>query len=182
MEGTFHDLLLTRHSIRKYTDQEISAEDVKTILEAALLAPSSKSSRPWQFVVVDNRDMLEILANCKDFGSRPIAGAAFAVVVMADPGKSEVFIEDASYAAALMQLQAHALGLGSCWIQVRGRATANGESSEEYVQQHLGIPEYLKVICIISFGHINETRRPVDPDKLLWEKVHVDTWKDNGEE
>lgn len=182
MSENFHEMLLTRHSIRRYTDQPVSGEDVKTILEAALLAPSSKSARPWQFVVVERREVLEALAKCKKFGSHPIAVAAFAVVVLADPGKSEVYIEDATYAAALMQLQAHALGLGSCWIQVRGRETADGESSEEYVQQLLGIPQYLKVECIVTFGYINETRKPVDPAKLLWEKVHIETWKDNGEE
>ena len=182
MQETFHDMLFTRHSIRRYTDQPVSPEDVKTILESALLAPSSKSGRPWQFVVVENKEVLEALSKCKKFGSHPIRGAAFAVVVVADPGKSEVFIEDATYAAALMQLQAHALGLGSCWIQVRGRETPDGESSEEYVQGILGIPQYLKVICFISFGYSDENRRPVDPEKLLWEKVHVETWKDNGQE
>ena len=59
-----HDLLVRRHSIRKYTDEPISAEDVKLILEAALLAPTSKSSRSWQFVAVDDREMLQRLAGC----------------------------------------------------------------------------------------------------------------------
>ncbi len=179
MQDSFHQMLFTRHSIRRYTDKPVSGEDVKTILEAALLSPSSKSARPWQFVVVENREKLQAMAKCKDFGSHPIAGAAFAVVVLADPGKSEVFIEDATYAAALMQLQAESLGLGSCWIQVRGRSTGTGESSEEYIQALLNIPQYLKVECIVTFGYKNEVRKPVDPAKLLWEKVHIEEWKDN---
>ncbi|MDE5923014.1 MAG: nitroreductase family protein, partial [Muribaculum sp.] len=51
---SFHDLITNRRSIRKYTDEEISADDVKTIMEAALMAPTSKSSRPWQFVIVED--------------------------------------------------------------------------------------------------------------------------------
>ena len=58
----FHEMLVRRHSIRKYTDEPISAEDVKLILEAALLAPTSKSSRSWQFIAVDDASMLERLA------------------------------------------------------------------------------------------------------------------------
>jgi nitroreductase len=173
-----HQLLLERHSIRKYTDREISADDVKTILQAALLAPSSKSVRPWQFVVVENKEKLAKLATCKPIAAHAIKGAAFAVVVIADPGKSDMFIEDASIAAQFMQLQAHDLGIGSCWIQVRNRFNADGEPAETLVQETLGIPEYLKVECIMSFGYPDETRRPVDESKLKWEKVHIEEWSD----
>lgn len=172
----FHDLLLRRHSIRRYTDQPIDGEDVKTILQAALLAPSSKSSRPWQFVVVEEPEMLDKLSQCRKFGSSPIKGAAMAVVVLADPGISDVFVEDATIAASYMQLQAEALNLGSVWIQVRLREGTDDESAEEYIQNLLNIPQYLKVECIIAFGHKNEQRRPVDPNKLLWEKVHLGQW------
>jgi nitroreductase len=175
---SIHQLFLERHSIRRYTDQPVSAEDVKTILEAALLAPSSKSARPWQFVVVENRETLAALAKCKPHGAHPIANAAFAVVVCADPGKSDVFVQDSTVAAIFMHIQAADLGIGSCWIQVSGRYNEQGEPSEEVVQQILGIPQYLKIECIMTFGYKNENRRPVDPDKLLWEKVHIESWKD----
>lgn len=172
-----HQLLLERHSIRRYTDEAVDSEHVKIILEAALLAPSSKSKRPWQFVVVEKRDALDRLAACKDFGTKPIATAAFAVVVAVDSAQSDCFIEDASIAAAYMQLQATALGLGACWIQVRNRFTAGGTPAEDIVRDTLGIPENLTVECIVTVGHKNEERRPVDPGKLLWEKVHIETWK-----
>lgn len=176
----FHKLLLERHSIRRYTDQAIDAEHVKLILEAALLAPSSKSKRSWQFIVVEDKSVLEQLAKAKEVAAHPIAGAAFAVVVVANPEESDVFIEDASIAAVFMQLQAEALNIGSCWIQIRNRFSADGEPAEVLVQQLLDIPQYLPVECIITFGHKNEVRKPVDPAKLLWEKVHIGTWKDNG--
>lgn len=174
--NSFHDLAVTRHSIRKYTPEPLEAEEVQLILEAALLAPTSKSSRSWQFVVVDDRDMLARLAECKPAGAAPIARCPMAVVVLGDPTKSDPWIEDASIAAEFMQLQAADLGLGSCWIQVRGRQTADGLWSEDYVRRLLEIPEELQVLCIMTFGHKDEERRPVDTSKLLWEKVHIGKW------
>lgn len=171
-----HQLLLNRHSIRKYTDQPVSADDVRTILEAALLAPTSKSGRPWQFVVIEDKETLARLAECKQFGTKPISTAAFAVVVAVDSSKSDVFVEDTSIAAVFMHLQAADLGLGSCWIQVRNRFAADGTPSEDIVRETLDIPEEITVECIVTFGHIDEQRRPVDPEKLLWEKVHIGRW------
>ncbi len=173
---TLHDLLLRRHSIRRYTDSPVAADDVKEILEAALLAPSSKSARPWEFVVVDDRSDLEKLSGCKSFGTRPISTCALAVVVCADPERSDMFIEDMSIAAAYMQLQATALGLGACWIQVRNRFTSDGEDAENIVRETLGIPANFIVECIVTIGKPDEDRRPVDPAKLLWEKVHAEKW------
>lgn len=172
----FHDLLINRRSIRRYTDKPLDPEAVKTILEAALMAPTSKNSRPWHFVAVDDRDQLERLAQCKPAGAGPIEKCVLAVVVCADSTKSEPWIEDASIAASFMQLQAADLGIGSCWIQVRGRFTANDIPSEEYVREQLGIPEEISVLCIVTFGYKDEERRPIDTSKLLWEKVSLGQW------
>lgn len=172
-----HQLFLQRHSIRRYTGAEISADDVKTILQAALLAPTSKSARPWQFVVVEDKEMLERLSAFKPHGTLPVKNCAFAVVVCADPERSDVFIEDASIAAMWMHLQAADLGIGSCWIQVRNRETADGEQSQDYIRDLLGIPGNMQIECVMTFGYSAETRKPVDPEKLLWEKVHIGSWR-----
>ncbi len=174
---SLHDLLLRRHSIRRYTDRPISAEDVTTILQAALLAPSSKSVRPWQFVLVDDKEMLGKLAGCKAAGARPISACALAIVVTASPEKTDMYLEDMSIAAAYMQLQATALGLGACWIQIRNRFSADGEDAETIVRDLLGIPHDMIVECIMTVGYPDEDRKPVDPDKLLWEKVHIEKWR-----
>ena len=174
---TLHELLVRRHSIRRYTDEPISAEDVKTILEAALLAPSSKSARSWQFVLVEDRDTMLRLMDCKPAYAVSLKNAPLAVVVTSSPAQSEAYIEDASVAASYMQLQAASLGLGSCWVQVRGRFSADGETSEDVVRELLGIPDDMCVLCIITIGHPDEQRRPVDTSKLLWEKVHIGNWQ-----
>jgi nitroreductase len=177
----FHELLINRRSIRRYTPQPIDSEQVKEILEAALMSPSSKSVRPWQFVVVEDKAMLEKLSHCKSNYATSISSAPLAIVVTADTTKSDAWIEDASIAAMLMQLQAEDFGLGSCWVEVRERFGDDGVPAEEYVREALGIPEEFGVLCIISIGYKDEQRKPINPDKLLWEKVHVGRWNNSAE-
>lgn len=178
MDIDFHQLLFNRHSIRKYKDEALDAESVKQIIEAALLAPSSKSSRPWQFVIVEDKPTLRLLSKCKSASSLPIAGASMAIIICADPERSDVFIEDCSVAATFIQLQAAALGIGSCWIQIRDRYDAQGEPAQNLIKETLNIPDYLQVVQVVTLGISDENRRPVDPSKLLWEKVHLGVWKD----
>lgn len=171
-------LFIERHSIRRYTDQPISGDDVKTIVQAALLAPSSKSRRTWQFVIVEDKETLQRLATIKPFGAQSLKGAAFAVVVCANPESTDMWLEDCAIAAEFMQLQAAALGIGSCWVQVRNRDNAEGEPAGNLVHELLDIPFAIEVECIMTFGYSAETRRPVDVDKLKWEQVHIGRWSD----
>lgn len=90
-------------------------------MKAALMAPTSKRSNAWQFIVVDDKETLKKLSFCKEQASQFIADAALAVVVTADPLASDVWIEDASIASIYLQLQAEDMGLGSCWVQLRER-------------------------------------------------------------
>ena len=173
---SLHDLLIHRRSIRKYTQEALSPEAVKTILEAGLLAPSSKRCTPWEFIAVEDKETLARLSECKTSGAKPIAGAALAIVVTADMTLTDTWIEDASIAAILMQLQAADLGLGSCWIQVRGRFGAMDEPAEDFVRETLGIPEEMGVLCILSIGHKDEERKPFDEEKMMWEKVPIGKW------
>lgn len=175
---SFHELITKRRSIRRYTEQEVSADDVKLIMEAALMAPTSKSSRPWQFVLVEDSAKLEALSKCKVAGGGPIAHAPLAIVVAVDVEASDPWIEDASIAATFIQLQAEDLGLGSCWIQVRGRYTDRDLESETYVQNILDMPDTILPVAIISIGHPAEQKAPQNKEKLLWEKVHINEWKE----
>lgn len=173
----FHSLIVKRRSIRRFTEQQIDAEDVKLILEAALVAPTSKSSRAWHFIAVDDKEMLQRLSECKEGTAAAIGRAPLAVVVSVDQSKTDPWIEDASIAATYMQLQAADLGLGSCWIEVRDRYRGDGQSSEEYVQELLHMPETMPVVCILAIGHPAEERNPQNLEKLKWEQVHINSWR-----
>lgn len=172
----FSDLIKSRRSMRKFTEEELTQEEVVALLKAALMAPSSKRSNCWQFVVVDDKETLDKLAHCKESGSAFLSGAALAIVVLADPLASDVWIEDAAIASIMIQLQAEDLGLGSCWIQVRERYAADGMPSGEYVHGVLDIPLQLQVVSIVAIGHKGMERKPFNEDHLQWEKVHVNKY------
>lgn len=179
---SFSDLIKNRRSMRKFTDEELTQEEVVALMKAALMAPTSKRSNSWQFVVVDDKEVLRKLSRCKEQASQFIADAALAVVVMADPMASDVWIEDASIASIYLQLQAEDLGLGSCWVQVRERFASPGVSSDEYVHEVLDIPLQLQVLSIIAIGHKGMERKPFNEEHLQWEKIHLNSYGGNGGE
>ena len=173
---SLHDLLIHRRSIRKYTQEALSPEAVKTILEAGLLAPSSKRCTPWEFIAVEDKETLARLSECKTSGAKPIAGAALAIVVTADMTLTDTWIEDASIAAILMQLQAADLGLGSCWIQGRLRTAADGRTTEEYLRECLGYPENFRLEAILSLGMPVKHAPGYELSDLHTEKVHYEKY------
>ena len=87
----FSELIKNRRSMRKFTDEELTQDEVVTLMKAALMSPSSKRSNSWQFVVIDDKEMLKELSHCKEQASSFIADAALAIVVMADPLASDVW-------------------------------------------------------------------------------------------
>ncbi|MDR1455593.1 MAG: nitroreductase family protein [Tannerella sp.] len=172
----FTSLILNRRSTRRFDGRPISPEQVECILKAALMAPSSKSARSWQFVAVEDKNMLKQLAGCKKAGSAFVEHCAVAIVVTGDTAATDVWIEDAAVASAYIQLQAEDLGLGSCWCQVRNRLTGEAADAEQHVRDLLGIPSGFGVLSIIGIGHKDQVRKPVDESQLPWEKVHVGSW------
>lgn len=169
----FSELIRNRRSMRKFTGEELSQDEVVALMKAALMSPTSKRTNSWQFIVVDDKETLKELSRCKERSSSFIADAALAIVVMADPLESDVWIEDASVASIMIQLQAEDLGLGSCWVQVRERFTAAGIPSDEFIHGLLDIPLQLQVLSVIAIGHKGMERKPFDEAHLQWEKIHI---------
>lgn len=174
----FSELLKIRRSTRKFTSEELTQEQVVTLMKAALMSPTSKRTNAWQFIIVDNKEILEKLSHCKAQSSQFIADAPLAIVVTADPLASDVWIEDASIASIILQLQAEDMGLGSCWVQVRQRFTASGLPSDEYVRDLLDIPLQLQVLSVIAIGHKAVERKPFNEEHLQWEKIHINKFGD----
>ncbi len=173
----FHSLLLNRRSHRKFSEEKLSPDEVRLILEAALLSPTSKNRHSWEFVVVEAGETLHKLSSCKPHGCRFIENAALAVAVLGNPLVSDTWIEDASIAALAMQLQAESLGIGSCWVQVRGRLFSETIASGEYLNELLDVPAPLDVLCILAFGKKAEDKKPAEEASLLWEKVHIEKYR-----
>jgi len=171
------ELVRTRRSIRSFTDQPVDRESVNLLMETLLRAPSSRNQKPWSFVAVDDREILDRLSRAKEHGSAFLKKAPLGIVVLGDPARSDVWIEDCSIAAVLAQMVAQSLGLGSCWIQIRERRHDADKSAQEYVREVLGIPEGLMVASIVAVGHPAEQRAPVGAGELDWSKVHHNGWK-----
>ena len=172
-----YNVIKTRRSIRKFTEQAIEKEKIDTIMNAALMSPSSKNTQPWHFVLVDDKAMLARLSESREHGSQLIAGAALAIVVLADEALGSVWIEDASIASAYIQLQAENLGLGSCWVQVRDRMKDETLSAEDYIRGLLDIPKGYKILNIIALGYKDGEKKPHDETTLKREKIHYTKWQ-----
>jgi nitroreductase len=165
------DLLRTRRSIRKYTSDPIESKKIDVLVEALLRSPTSRNGKSWEFIVVDDRELLAKLSKARAQGSHQMQDAPLGIVVCADSTRSDVWVEDCSIAAILVQMTAHDLGLGSCWIQIRNRDHTEGMSAEQYVQGLLGLPPHIKVECMVSIGYPNETKKPVSESELEYNKV-----------
>lgn len=166
------ELLAKRRSIRKYLARPIEAEKIDILKEAVLRAPSSRALNPWEFIFVTEAALLERLAKAKRHGSSFVKDAPLAVAIAADPNRCDVWIEDCSIAATILQLTAESLGLGSCWCQIRMRDRDAGQSAEGYVKEVLGLPEGHVVEALIAVGHPAEEKKGHPTDSLLRERIH----------
>lgn len=126
------ELMRTRHSIRSYGDAPVSEEDITKILQAGMLSASGKAIRPWEFIVVTDKDVLQKMSDCRAGSVKMLKEAACAIVVVGNEDASDVWIEDCSAVMSNMHLMAHALGLGSCWVQGRLR-----KAEDEETRKHL---------------------------------------------
>ncbi len=167
----FIDLLRSRRSIRKYQEKPVEKEKIDLLIEAALRSFSSRNSQPWEFIVVTDPKMLSRLSKAKQSGSAFLENAKLAFVVCADSSKSDVWVEDASIAAAILHLAGADIGLGSCWVQIRNREHETGKSANSYVAGLLGLRPGLEVESIISMGYPAENKAPHAEDSLLFEKI-----------
>ncbi len=172
----FMSLIQKRRSIRRFLSQEIEKEKIDTLMEAALRAPSSMGSNPWEFIVVRDRGTLEKLSIAKPHGAAFLKDAPLGVVVCVDPEKSTVWIEDAAIASIFVLLAAESIGLGGCWIQIRDRMHDETKSAEAYVSGLLHIPEGMKVEAIMAVGYPDGRKAPHGKEKLQHEKVHYEAY------
>ena len=167
----FKQLIAQRRSHRKFTQQPVEDADVKLLLRAALMSPTSKNQRAWKFVVVTDSRQMELLSHAKENGAQFLKDAPLAIIVLGNAEENDCWVEDGSLAAFAMQLQAEDLGLGSCWIQIRDRSDNDGKCAEDNVRTILNLPENQRVLCLIAFGHPAEQRNQQNEEKLKWEQV-----------
>lgn len=136
----------TRREIREYLDKPIGDESLLRLLEAGRLAPSSKNSQPWQFVVIRNKETLNKIASLTPTGAH-IAKALLAIAILMDGAKLPEI--DGTRAIQNMVLAAWELGIGACWVT---------NFYEDAVKDLLGAPQRMKLVTVIPFGYPKEPK------------------------
>ena len=173
------DIFLNRRSVRTYSGAKIPKEKIEKILYAGLSSASGRSRKPWELVVVEEKETLQKLSESRIGAAQMLKNAGCAIVVFADPQKTDVWIEDCSIVMSNMHLMADALGLGSCWIQGRLRETESGMTTEEYCRKLLHVPENFVLEAILSIGELMEEHpqarkiEELSMDKVHWEKYNA---------
>jgi nitroreductase len=141
------ETILARRSIRDFTDQPVSDDQIKTLLEAAMAAPSASDKKPWHFVVVRDPELRRGLARTHQYsGMADKAPVVF--VICGDEQVSPHWMVDGSAATENLLLQATAMGLGGVWVAVFPR-----EERESHVRQLLGMPSGMRVLCMVPLGY-----------------------------
>lgn len=171
------ETFLNRRSIRSFTGEAVPMEKLNQIIMAGLSSASSRAARPWELIVIRDKDKLIEMSGCRLKGSsRMLAGADAAIVVVGDEERSDVWIEDCSVVMANMHLMASALGVGSCWIQGRGREAIDGETTEDFLRRILQFPAECRLEAILALGMPDEELPARTPESLPFYKVHINKY------
>ncbi len=165
--------IMTRTSVREYTNEAVSKADIETILRAGMAAPTAVNKQPWHFVVVTDREQLNALA-AANRGTGMAAKAPLAIVVCGDMQKTlsgigqGFWVQDCSAATENILLAANALGLGGVWTGLYPN-----EERANAVRDVVKAPEHIVPLCVIVIGHPADTPTPKDkwkPENVSYNK------------
>lgn len=160
--------IFARKSVRKYLPKPVEKEKLELLLKAGMAAPSGKDVRPWEFVVIDDRAVLDSMAAVLPY-AKMLKEAPVAIVVCGDTTKSSYWYLDCSAATQNILLAAEALGLGAVWT-----ATYPYPERMEVVKKYTNIPDQINSLCVIPVGYPAVPHSP----KNKWNetKVHYNHW------
>lgn len=165
------EAIKTRRSIRKYTGESVTDEQIRELLDAAFCAPSAKNVRPWHFIVVREREMLKKIADVSLY-AKMLSEAALGVIVCADSTKHDIIERimcDISAATENILLAAHGMGLGAVWCGCYPDTDFHKD-----VHALMEMPEHIMPCAVISIGYPGQERSL--PDRYEEEKVHYEKW------
>ena len=158
-------ILAKRRSVRKFLPEVPSREVLLDIVRDALTAPSSRNMHTTRFMIVDDRETLDKLAEMRDYGSSFLTDAPAAIVVMGDTTKTDLWRENCAISTTMLQLSIVDHGLASCWVHVGGRPRLQkepeGEQAEEYLRSFLDIPGEWSIECVVALGYSDFEPKPL---------------------
>lgn len=171
-------ILAKRRSVRKFLPEVPSREVLLDIVRDALTAPSSRNMHTTRFMIVDDRETLDKMAEMRDYGSSFLTDAPAAIVVMGDTTKTDLWRENCAISTTMLQLSIVDHGLASCWVHVGGRPRLQkepeGEQAEEYLRSFLDIPGEWSIECVVALGYSDFEPKPLpewDSEScIVWHK------------
>jgi len=169
--------ILTRRSVRSYSSRTVEGDQVTTLLKAAMAAPSAGNQQPWQFVIIDDRSVLDAIPEYHEY-SAMLKQAPVAVAICGDLRLETIkgmWVQDCSAATQNLLLAAHATGLGAVWLGIYPH-----EERVERTKDLLGLPDEVIPLAIVAVGHPAETPPPAD--RFNESRIHRNTWRPAGNE
>ena len=163
--------ILTRRSVRKFTNQDVSKEDLTDLLRAGMQAPSAGNERPWHFIVIDDPDLLSKIPEFHPYAEM-LHEAPLAILVCSDRDLEKhraTWLQDCSAAIENILLTAHAKGLGGVWLGI----FPNGDRVAG-MQSLLSMPETIRPVGLVAIGH--PALRPEPQDRFDPTRVHQNKW------
>jgi len=158
------ELLLSRRSIRKYKSTAVEEEKIQQCLEAARWAPSASNKQPWEFIIVKDEKMRKKFAEIHPY-AKFVAESPVVFVPLTNPEiHPKYHMSDTGLTILHFMIQAHALGLGTCWAGVIGT------SFEPELKKLLNVPEQLNIMALVALGYPDQERE--SSRKSLDELVH----------
>jgi len=162
------ETIFSRKSVRTYTDQPVSVDDLMLLVKAGMAAPTGMNRQPWEFFIIQDKALMASLADKIPY-ARMLKEAQAAIVVIGNPEKSIYWYLDCSAAAQNILLAAESIGLGAVWT-----AGYPFEDRMEIISKAVGIPKPFLPLCLIPIGYPKGEQMP----KNKWDesKVHMNKW------
>ncbi len=165
------EAIFARRSIRKYTSEPVTDDELKQLLKAAMYAPSAGNQRPWEFIVIRDRETLNSIPGIHRY-AQMLKQAQAAIVVCGDITKQKYdgfWVQDCSAATQNILLAATALGLGAVWLGVHPVV-----ERVEDLRKMLDIPTNVVPLSIVSLGRPGEERER--SDRYDESRIHMERW------
>ena len=165
------EAILSRRSIRRYTDKKVSDEVVKELLEAGMSAPSAGNEQPWHFVAITDHKILDEIPKIHPY-SGMLKEAPLAILICGGESLQKYkgyWVQDCSAATENILIAANAIGLGGVWLGVYPI-----EERVDGIRKLLGMPEKVIPFALLSIGYPAEQKPPAD--RYNESRVHYEKW------
>lgn len=164
------DAIFNRRSVRSFTNETVSQEDLDTLLRAGFAAPSARNKQPCHFIVCDDADLKKKFQSVQPF-SKMLDTAPILIVVCGDTNVAAkaFYTEDCAAATQNLLLAAHELSLGACWLGI----TPNSQLQTK-IGEFFGLPEGILAFCGVAVGHPDKI--PNALPRQIENKIHKNVW------